>query len=60
MEAPAQQADQSGVHTVNTEETTSSSNELPKTASMLPVLWMMGMWLVTAGMLLGLLAKRGV
>ena len=60
MEAPAQQADQSGVHTVNTEETTSSSNELPKTASMLPVLWMTGMWLVTAGMLLGLLAKRGV
>jgi hypothetical protein len=50
--APAQQADQSSVHTVNTE------NELPKTASMLPALWMTGMGLVTAGILLGLITKR--
>jgi len=51
--APSQQADQSAVHTVNSEE-------LPKTASMLPVLWMMGLSLLTAGALLGLIAEQGV
>jgi hypothetical protein len=50
--APAQQADQSSVHTVNTE------SELPKTASMLPALWITGIGLVTAGILLGLITKR--
>jgi uncharacterized surface anchored protein len=57
---PSQQADQSAIHKVNSEDTNTTSNELPKTASMFPVLWITGMALLTAGALLGLIARREV
>lgn len=37
---------------------TAPQAQLPKTASIMPKLWMTGMWLLTAGTLLALLAKR--